>query len=189
MSRGKAAPAMRIIAGDWRGRPLTAPAGHVTRPTNARAREALFSMLASRLGSFEGLEVADLFAGSGALGLEALSRGAARCRFVERDPAALAALRTNIAALGAGDRAEWIPTAVEALPATGRPADLILLDPPYGSGAGTTALARLRAHGWIAPGAWISLETETGEVAMPDGFTIDAERSHGKAKLTLMRAG
>ncbi len=188
MSRNKPAPAMRVIAGQWRGRPLVAPAGHVTRPTNARAREALFSMLASRLGSFEGLEVADLFAGSGALGLEALSRGAARCRFVERDPAALAALKANIAAFGAGDRADVISTPVEALPATGRPADLILLDPPYGSGAGVTALARLHMQGWVAPGAWISLETEASEATTAAGFVIDVERSHGKAHLTLMRA-
>src|SRR3954463_12948610 len=92
---------MRIIAGRWRGRPLLAPTGQATRPTADRAREALFSMLASRLGSFEGLRVADLFAGSGALGLEALSRGAAHCTFVETDRAALDAIRRNIAALGA----------------------------------------------------------------------------------------
>lgn len=180
---------MRIIAGEWRGRPVVAPKGASTRPTADRTRETLFNMLASRIGDFDGLTVADLFAGSGALGLEALSRGAARCRFVERDPAALAALKANIAALGAGSRAELIPAAVEALPAIGRPADLLLLDPPYGSGAGVAALARLQTRGWIAPGAWISLETEAGEPAAPDGFTIDAERSHGKARLTLMRAG
>ena len=88
---------MRIIAGDWRGRKLTAPAGDTTRPTADRTRETLFSMLVSRLGSFEGLSVADLFAGSGALGLEALSRGAARCTFVEQDAAALKALKAKAA--------------------------------------------------------------------------------------------
>ncbi|MFZ5794795.1 MAG: RsmD family RNA methyltransferase, partial [Pseudomonadota bacterium] len=91
---------MRIIAGKWRGRPIVAPKGDATRPTADRVREALFSMLASRLGSFEDLAVADLFAGSGALGLEALSRGAASCIFVEQDKAALDALRTNITKLG-----------------------------------------------------------------------------------------
>src|SRR3546814_13983274 len=86
---------MRIIAGQWRGRSIDAPKGDTTRPTADRTREALFSMLTSRLGSFEGLAVADLFAGSGALGLEALSRGAASCIFVEQDRAALDALHAN----------------------------------------------------------------------------------------------
>src|SRR6218665_1739038 len=92
---------MRIISGQWRGRPLDAPKGDATRPTSDRAREGLFSMLASRLGSLQDLRVADLFAGTGALGLEALSRGAASCTFVEKDKAALDALRANIAKLGA----------------------------------------------------------------------------------------
>ena len=92
---------MRIIAGNWRGRPLVAPKGDATRPTADRTREALFSMLVSRLGSFEGLAVADLFAGSGALGIEALSRGAASCLFVEQDRAALDALKANLAKLDA----------------------------------------------------------------------------------------
>ena len=96
---------MRIIAGAWRGRPLAAPAGAATRPTADRARETLFSMLTSRLGTFEGLTVADLFAGTGALGLEALSRGAAHATFVETDRSALAALKANIAKLGAAERA------------------------------------------------------------------------------------
>src|SRR6187551_1062745 len=95
---------MRIIAGKWRGRPLQAPPGLATRPTGDRVREALFSMLASRLGSFEDLRVADLYAGSGALGLEALSRGAAFASFVETDTKAQAAIKTNAAKLGIGDR-------------------------------------------------------------------------------------
>ncbi|MBS0477308.1 MAG: RsmD family RNA methyltransferase, partial [Proteobacteria bacterium] len=97
---------MRIVAGEWRGRKLQAPAGDATRPTADRTRETLFSMLVSRLGSFEGLAVADLFAGSGALGLEALSRGAASCVFAEQDPAAIRALRANVAALRAADRCD-----------------------------------------------------------------------------------
>src|SRR5947208_1335701 len=91
---------MRIIAGKWRGRILEAPPGMGTRPTADRVREALFSMLASRLGSFEELRVADLFAGSGALGFEALSRGAAYATFVESDPKAAAAIRRNAEKLG-----------------------------------------------------------------------------------------
>jgi Conserved hypothetical protein 95 len=92
---------MRIISGTWRSRPLVAPKGDTTRPTADRTRETLFSMLTSRLGTFEGLQVLDLFAGAGALGLEALSRGAAHCTFVEQDRAALDALEANIAKLGA----------------------------------------------------------------------------------------
>jgi 16S rRNA (guanine966-N2)-methyltransferase len=95
---------VRIIAGEWRGRPLAAPPGMDTRPTADRVRETLFSMLTSRIGSFEGLRVADLFAGSGALGFEALSRGAATATFVESDPRALAAIRANAAKLGATSR-------------------------------------------------------------------------------------
>ena len=90
---------MRIIAGQWRGRKVDAPPGEGTRPTADRTRETLFSMLHSRLGGFEDLAVADFFAGSGALGLEALSRGAASCLFVEQDAAAIKAIRANIAAL------------------------------------------------------------------------------------------
>ena len=90
---------MRIISGHWRGRAIIAPEGQATRPTADRVREALFSMLASRLGSFEGLRIFDGFAGTGALGLEALSRGGAHATFVENDPAAVKALRTNIAGM------------------------------------------------------------------------------------------
>ena len=134
---------MRIIAGEWRRRPLQAPPGEATRPTADRARETLFSMLTSRLGGFEGLSVADLFAGSGALGLEALSRGAASCLFVEQDPAAIRALRANIAALRAQQRCDVRATSVLQLGSASRPIDLLLLDPPYGTGAG--AVARMLA--------------------------------------------
>src|SRR6185503_2588939 len=123
---------MRIIAGAWRGRPLDAPRGQATRPTSDRAREGLFSMLQSRLGSFEGLKVADLFAGTGALGLEALSRGAGHCTFVEKDRRALDILRRNIDRLGAGDRTDVRAQAVEHAAAPAAPFDLIFMDPPYG---------------------------------------------------------
>lgn len=177
---------MRIIAGAWRGRPLVTPAGDTTRPTADRTREALFSMLASRLGSFDGLAVADLFAGSGALGLEALSRGAASCLFVEQDKAALDALRANIARLGASG-AEVRATSVLALGPGRAPLDLLLMDPPYASGAGNVALDKLARLGWTGPASWISVETAREEAVEVAGFTIDAERTHGKAKLTLLR--
>ena len=178
---------MRIISGQWRGRPLVAPKGEATRPTADRLREALFSMLASRLGNFEGLRVVDLFAGSGALGLEALSRGAAHCLFVEHDKAALDALRVNIAKLGAGAAAEVRATSVMALGPAREAVDVMLLDPPYASGAGAVALDKLGRLGWAGPATWISLETAKPEAVEIAGFTIDAERVHGKAKITLLR--
>ena len=180
---------MRIIGGKWRGRPLAAPAGEATRPTSDRAREALFSMLTSRLGSFDGLAVADLFAGTGALGLEALSRGAERALFVERDRGALTALRANIDRLVAGGAAEIRAQGVETL---GQPAaafDLLLLDPPYGDAAARAALARLVSLGWVSPGGWVSLETARDEDVAIDGLRIEVERIYGKAKLSLLRLG
>ncbi len=177
---------MRIIAGTWRGRPLIAPKGDATRPTADRTREALFSMLTSRVGSFDGLRVADLFAGSGALGLEALSRGAAACLFVEQDRAALDALKANIARLGATGT-DVRAQSVLALGPVSQPVDLMLVDPPYRSGAGNVALDKLARLGWIGPATWISVETARDEDVDATGFAIDAERVHGKAKLTLLR--
>jgi 16S rRNA (guanine966-N2)-methyltransferase len=179
---------MRIIAGEWRGRKLQAPQGDTTRPTSDRTRETLFSMLVSRLGSFEGLEVADLFAGSGALGLEALSRGAASCVFVEQDPAAIRALRANIANLRAQDASNVRAGSVLALGPAKSPLDLILLDPPYHSGAGAVALDKLQRLGWIGPATWISLETAADEEARVKGLEAVADRRIGKARITLLRA-
>jgi 16S rRNA (guanine966-N2)-methyltransferase len=176
---------MRVIAGQWRGRPLVAPKGEATRPTADRTREALFSMLTSRLGDFEGLAVADLFAGSGALGIEALSRGAATCLFVEQDRAALDALKANLAKLGA--RADVRATSVLALGPAVAPLDVMMLDPPYGSGAGEVAIDKLTRLGWISPSTWVSIETAKQEEVAPPGFTVDTTRVHGKARLTLLR--
>ena len=171
---------MRIIAGRWRGRKLVTPPGPATRPTSDRAREALFSMLASRIGSFEGLRVADLFAGSGALGLEALSRGAAHCVFVDKDRAATEAIRANLAALGASG--EVLPGAAEHIRVPG-PLDLAFLDPPYGSGLASAALERLP----LAPGGLASVETGRDERVAAEGYEEDAVRTYGKAKITLLR--
>lgn len=176
---------MRIIAGDWRGRRIEAPAGETTRPTSDRAREGLFSMLASRLGSFEGLQVADLFAGTGALGLEALSRGAKFCTFVEKDRKALDILKANIARLGAQARSEVRAQAVEHAPGPPGPCDLILIDPPYGAGLASAALER--AASWLAPGGWISVELRNEVLAVPGGLEVAAERRFGKARLILVR--
>lgn len=176
---------MRIISGKWRGRVLAAPKGDATRPTADRTREALFSMLGSRLGSFEGLSVGDFFAGSGALGFEALSRGAASCLFVEQDRAAIDTLRANAEKLGL--RADVRTTSVLALGPARAPLDLILMDPPYGTGAGAVALDKLSRLGWTGPASWVSIETARDEDVRVAGFEIDAERVHGKAKLTLLR--
>ena len=178
---------MRIIAGEWRGRKLIAPKGEATRPTADRARETLFNMLTSRLGSFEGLRVADLFAGSGALGLEALSRGAAHCLFVEQDRAAIDAIRANIASLDARARAQVEAGSVMGLRAVDAPCDLILADPPYHTGAGDVALDRLLRLGWIGPETWIALETSGRETVAVTGLAIESERPVGKGKLTLLR--
>jgi 16S rRNA (guanine966-N2)-methyltransferase len=178
---------MRIISGTWRSRPLLAPTGDTTRPTADRTRETLFSMLASRLGSFEDLKVLDLFSGSGALGLEALSRGAAACTFVEQDRAALDALDANVAKLGAKAQCDVRRVSVMSLGPAREAYDLILLDPPYSSGAGQVAIDKLGRLGWIASGAWISLETDKREDVEIKGLTIDTVRDIGKARITLLR--
>ena len=178
---------MRIIAGDWRGRKLVAPKGDSTRPTADRTRETLFNMLASRLGGFEELSVADLFAGSGALGIEALSRGAAHCLFVDEDPAAIKAIRTNVTALEAQARATVEQASVLRLGPAKAATDLILLDPPYHTGAASVALDRLLRLGWIGAASWIAAETAHDESVAVNGLAIDAERRVGKAKLTLLR--
>jgi 16S rRNA (guanine966-N2)-methyltransferase len=178
---------VRIIAGEWRRRLLQAPPGDATRPTADRTRETLFAMLTSRLGSLEGLAVADLFAGSGALGLEALSRGAANCVFVEQDPAAIRALRANIAALRAQSQCDVRTASVMQLNPASAPLDVILLDPPYHSGAGAVALDRLTRLGWIGDGTWVALETAQDETVQVKALDIDAERKVGKALLTLLR--
>lgn len=178
---------MRIIAGEWRGRKLMAPEGDTTRPTADRTRETLFSMLTSRLGSFEDLRVADLFAGSGALGLEALSRGAAHCLFVDQDAAAIRAIRRNIANLHAQAQSDVRVCSALALGPAKAPLDLLLLDPPYGTGAGAVAIDKLNRLGWIGPATWISLETAKGEAPDLRGFEAEAVRDVGKARLHILR--
>jgi 16S rRNA (guanine966-N2)-methyltransferase len=173
---------MRIIAGKWRGRTLEAPPGRATRPTADRVRETLFSMLASRLGSFEDLRVADLFAGSGALGLEALSRGAASATFVESDPAAAAVIRRNAEKLPV----ELLSASALALPRS-EPFDLIFADPPYEKGAGTAVVESVLESGWLAPGGWMSVETSRDDRIDPSELEIDTVRDVGRARLTLLR--
>ena len=185
---------MRVIAGAWRGRMLVAPRGDATRPTADRVRETLFSMLVSRIGAFEGLRIADLFAGSGALGIEALSRGAAHVTFVEQDDRALAALRANLSTLDAGTRARIVARSVLSLGPrdvrtdgdAGGAFDVVLLDPPYGTGAGVVALERLARMDWLGPATLAVVESGRTEAARPSGFGVLAERDVGPARLTFL---
>lgn len=178
---------MRIIAGEWRGRPLAAPKGDTTRPTADRTREALFSMLTSRLGTFKGLRIADLFAGSGALGLEALSRGAAHCLFAEQDRAAIDILKANIAKFDAVARTTVSAQSVLTLPPAPTPYDVIFMDPPYRTSAGAVALDKLTRLGWVGPATWVSVETASDEVLDVGGYAADTERKVGKAKIHLLQ--
>ena len=178
---------MRIISGAWRGRLLGDLAGQATRPTSDRAREGLFSMLASRIGSFDGLAVADLFAGTGALGLEALSRGARHCLFVEHDRNAVQTLKSNVDRFSASDRADLRQQGVEHTAPPAPPRDLVFLDPPYGKGLAARALARLTDPAWIAPGGWVSVETGGEGLDIPAAFTLETERRFGKAHIHILR--
>jgi 16S rRNA (guanine966-N2)-methyltransferase len=175
---------MRVISGQWRGRPLIAPKGDTTRPTADRTRETLFSMLVSRLGSFEGLKVADLFAGSGALGFEALSRGAASCLFVEQDRPAIDAIRANGEKFGI--KPDIRSQSVLTLGVATEPLDLIMMDPPYGTGAGSVALDKLTRLGWIGDATWVSIETSRNETIDVADFTVETIRQCGKAKLHIL---
>ena len=188
---------MRIVSGLYRGRALAAPAGQSTRPTSDRARQAVFNVLEHAPWS-DGLadrRVIDLFAGSGALGLEALSRGAAFCLFVETDPAARGAIRDNVEALGHGElfgrtrihRRD--ATDLGAKPAgDGEPFDLAFLDPPYGQGLGERALAQVAGGGWLAKGALAVLERGASEAApSTSGFDLLDARTYGAARVFFLR--
>jgi 16S rRNA (guanine966-N2)-methyltransferase len=176
---------MRVISGKWRGRALKAPAGESTRPTSDRAREAIFSMLTSRLGTFEDLDVLDLFAGTGALGIEALSRGAGTACFIDNDAAAVKAIRANLAAMGTTGDVRQSPVA--SIGGAPRAHHLVFLDPPYGLGLADPALSHLHERGWIAPGALVSVETAAAD-PLTCYWERVVERRFGKALVRLLRA-
>lgn len=178
---------MRIIAGRWRSRRIEAPVGLATRPTADRTRETLFSMLLSRIGSFDELAVLDLFAGSGAMAFEALSRGAASACLVERNPEARRFIEASAKTLGANAR--LIGSDACRLPPAPAPVDLVFLDPPYGENLAAPALRSLAEQGWLAPHTWISLETARGELLDAPGFTVQATRNAGKTELRLLQPG
>ncbi len=180
---------MRIIAGEARGRRL-APLGKgdaaaQLRPTSDRVRESLFSVLTG-LGVIEDAEVLDLFAGTGALGLEALSRGAASAHFVESGRTALGLLDQNIRLTGMEGRTTVLRRDVRRLgPVTGAPATLIFMDPPYGRGLGEAALTAAIAGGWLAPGALIVWE-ESAAITPPQGCTLRDQRRYGDTQISLL---
>ena len=181
---------MRVVGGRLKGRNLASPSGREIRPTADRLRESVFNILVHAYDNpIEDARVLDLFAGSGALGLEALSRGAASCIFVEQDKAALDALRTNITKLGGAKEigADVRAQSVLALGHAVAPLDLIVMDPPYASGAGAVALDKLARLGWIGDATWISIETAKPELVEVAGFVEDVSRVHGKARITLLR--
>ena len=182
---------MRIVAGAWRGLSLASPPGAATRPTAERVRQALFDMLLHAPWGgrdlVEDAQVLDAFAGTGALGLEALSRSAAHATFLERDRAALAALNANVERCRAGARATVL-AADATSPPLGRPCSLIFLDPPYRQALVPAALAALDRAGWIAPHAVVVAESARDEAIDIPG-TLLAERAHGAAGLTVWRLG
>ena len=185
---------IRITAGVFKNKTLAVPAGDSVRPTSDRARQALFN----RLGhSFQNIgfklrsaRVVDLFAGTGALGLDALSRGAAHVTFVEQNKNSLAVLKRNIYTLGVEDKVNILTADASALPAAARPVDLALLDPPYGLGLAEPTLAMLLNKGWLTETAVVVVETAATEtLTAPDGLEIEDVRSYGRGALTyLIRA-
>lgn len=185
---------MRIISGTFRGKALVAPEGSATRPTSDRARQAIFNILEHAAWSpgVRERRVIDLFAGSGALGFEALSRGAAFCLFVETDAAARGAIRDNVEAMAHFGRTRVHrrdATDLGARPGADGPAfDLAFLDPPYAQGLGETALAQLAAGNWLAPGASVVFERGSGEpVFEVAGFTSVDVRDYGAARVSFLK--
>ncbi|MFN4184232.1 MAG: 16S rRNA (guanine(966)-N(2))-methyltransferase RsmD [Hyphomonas sp.] len=184
---------MRIIAGQHKGRPLSAPRGMTTRPTSDRTRESLFNILAHAAWAppLEGARVVDLFAGSGALGLEAMSRGAAFCLFVETDHGARGAIRDNIEALGLFGNTRLHRRSATDLgdkPAgVGAPFTLAFLDPPYHKGLVQPALDGLISGGWLSDGAIAMVETGSDEMLMFTGWTVIDTRDFGAARVQFLK--
>lgn len=184
----------RVIAGAAGGRRLAVPPGNGTRPTSDRAREGLFSTWEALLGTLDGIRIADLYAGSGAVGLEALSRGASHALLVEADQRAARTVRENVRVLGLpgaevrAGKAEQIVTG----PAPADPYDVVFLDPPYAVSDDDLGeiLLTLRTKGWLADDALVTVERSTrgGEFAWPDGFAPLRARRYGEGTFWYGRA-
>ena len=181
---------MRIVAGKHRGRRLVAPEGLAVRPTADRTREALFNILSQGhkgLPPLDGARVLDAFAGTGALGLEALSRGAESVSFIESQPAAIATLERNIRALEEEEATEVIRADALRPPRTSYPANIVLMDPPYSQGLAEPAITALAKAGWIGEASLIVVELMAKEpFTPPDGFEIRDQRKYGKARLVFL---
>jgi 16S rRNA (guanine966-N2)-methyltransferase len=180
---------VRIIAGRLRGRRIETPEGLATRPTSERAREALFAMLEHGPPPLRGSRFLDLFAGSGAAGLEALSRGAARVLCVDQASAAVASIGRNLVALDEAERVTVLRADACRLGPAPHEFDIVFLDPPYGSGLLAPALDSLARKGWLAPGVRIVAEVAARERLAGElgGFRVEDERSHGAARLIFLR--
>jgi 16S rRNA (guanine966-N2)-methyltransferase len=184
---------MRIVGGSHRGRRLVAPPGELVRPTSDRAREALFNILSHGNFAAGGLPFADkavldAFAGTGALGLEALSRGASAAVFIESERDALTALRRNVGAFGEADRAHIVAGDATRPPRAALACAVAFLDPPYRSGLAAPALGALAAAGWLTPDALVVIEVAAREDLPPTaGFSLIDERIYGAARLVFLR--
>jgi 16S rRNA (guanine966-N2)-methyltransferase len=183
---------MRIIAGRFGGRKLLSPPDRSIRPTPDRVREALFSILSSaRGGDFSGLRVLDLFAGTGALGLEALSRGAPFAIFVDSGVQARAIIRDHMESFGLGGESKLLRRDATRLGPVENfiPFDLVFADPPYGQGLGEKALISARDGGWLAPGATIVLEERKGtKIEVPQGLELVDQRSFADTSIHILKA-
>lgn len=183
---------MRIVAGRHRGRRIAAPPGDAVRPTSERAREALFNILAhGRYGAapvFEDARVLDVFAGTGAFGLEALSRGACFATFIENDRDARETLAANIKTLGEASRTRLLVADATTPPRADGPYDLVFLDPPYRSGLAPPALEALSRTGWLGPGVLVIVELAAREdFEAPAGFEVLEERRYGAGRIAFLR--
>ena len=184
---------MRIVGGKFRGKALAGPTSEATRPTSDRVRESIFNILAHGIADFtlEDARVMDLFAGTGALGLEAISRGAKFCLFVEEDSAARGVIRNNADACGViGQCKIWRRDATDLGPSAPQsPYSLVFVDPPYGKGLGEKALRSLVAGGWLAAGAIVVLEeAEKAVVAEVTGVDLLDQRTYGDTQVRIYRA-
>jgi 16S rRNA (guanine966-N2)-methyltransferase len=186
---------LRIIGGKHRGRAIAAPEGQATRPTASRARESLFNILVHASWREDGTSplidarVLDAFAGSGALGLEALSRGAAHATFLDNDASAIRLIGENVRKLGEAGSAKVVRADATRPPPGPEPCDLVFLDPPYRSGEAAPALAALAGAGWVAPDAVVTVELAHNEdMVLPAGFEAIDERRYGAAKIVILRA-
>ncbi len=185
---------MRIVGGQFRGRTIAAPPTDATRPTSDRVREAVFNILAHGIEGFEfeGARVLDLFAGTGALGVEALSRGAAFCMFVEDDAAARGVIRDNVEAFGLTGITKIFRRDATGLGPAGKYGGFSLLfaDPPYDQGLATKALTSAAAGNWLSPSAIAVIEQRAGAgLALPDGFAHLDTRTWGDTQVVFARYG